>query len=95
MKTKAIEFGGCCALEWCGSDNNTEGQGGVEVLLDNGSLADDDMGEMICLNCAEKLARLLKKRARECRERQAQGLEYRAHKWRKKKASSEPATVAT
>lgn len=98
MKTKAIEFAGCCALsDWCGSHNNTEGRGGVEILLDaHGSLADDDMGEMVCLDCAERLARLLKKRVRQVREKQALGLEFCGDplRWRKAKAHDAETSLA-
>lgn len=81
MKTKAIEFMGCCALGRCGSHNDTPSMGGVEITLD-GDLAEGDMGEMICVDCALWLARMLKKRVKQCREKQAKGLEYRADKWR-------------
>lgn len=89
-KTKAIEFGGCCALGWCGSGNSTPDRGGVAIALDDDLDEDDINGEMICLDCAERLARLIRKRARECRERQAAGLEYRGDpmKWRKPKKAA-------
>jgi hypothetical protein len=89
MKTKAIEFGGCCALGWCGSHSDTKDRGGVLISLENDVVDPDSDGEMVCLGCAERLARLLKKRVRQCRERQAQGLEYRGEpsKWRKPKVA--------
>ncbi len=100
MKTKAIEFSGACSLNWCNSHNDTEGRGGVEVLIEaHGTLAgEEDMGEMVCLDCASRLARLLKKRVRQCREKQAQGLEYRGDesgemRWRKRKATSKGAKL--
>jgi len=66
MKTKAIQFAGVCSLGWCNSHNDTEGRGGVEVLIDaRGALAnEEDSGEMICCSCALRLARWLKWRVR-------------------------------
>ncbi len=74
MKTKAIEFMGCCELGRCGSGSDSLATGGVEFILD-GDLA-DDMGEMLCCECALWLARMLKKRVREARAKRAAGLEY-------------------
>lgn len=93
MKTRAIEFMGSCELGRCGTHNDSPSMGGVEVVLD-GDLAEGDMGDMICCDCALWLAGMLKKRVREAREKQARGLEYSAKpggdvlKWRKKKAST-------
>lgn len=85
-KAKAIEFGGCCSLGWCGSGNDTPDRGGVEISLD-GDLS-EDLGEMVCLACAERLARLIEKCVTRCRERQAAGREYRDDRWRKAKAAA-------
>lgn len=84
--TRAIEFGGFCTLQWCGSHNDSEGRGGVEIAL-NGSM-EDGFTEMICCDCALRLARLLKKRVKEVAEKQAKGLEYRGDplRWMKTRA---------
>lgn len=87
MKTRAIEFGGVCALRWCKSHNNTPGRGGVEILIDSSEdLARDGQGEMVCITCALRLVREIEKRAAECTEKRAKGLEYRGDRWRKKAA---------
>ncbi len=84
MKTKAIEFKGFCL--GCHSGNATPKRGGLRIQLDGDEPA--EYGEMFCLDCAERLARRLKKRVKECREKIAQGLEYRNDKWQEPKAQA-------
>lgn len=95
MKTKAIQFAGSCSLGRCDSHNDTEVRPGVEVLIEAfGTLAGgEDMGEMICDECALWLSRMLKKRAKQAREKTARGLRYKYNKktgeprWVKPKAA--------
>jgi hypothetical protein len=88
VKTKAIQFKGFCS--GCHSGNSTPKRGGLRIQLDGGEPVED--GEMFCLVCAERLARRLRKRVRECREKIAQGLEYRNDKWQEPTAQVAPLT---
>jgi len=88
MKTRAIEFRGYCSLGRCGSHNDTPSRGGVEFSVDDD--VSEYSGEIICCECAEWLAKWLKKRAKQARERQAAGLEYRHDRWCKKVAPEAP-----
>ena len=78
MKTQSLMFLGYCA-GGCKSGNNTPSRGGMRIQLDSND--DVEYGEMVCLECAEKLAKSITKRAKECREKMAQGLIYRNDKW--------------
>ena len=89
-KAKAIEFGGCCSLGWCNSGNDTPDRGGVEIALDCD--LSEGLGEMVCLPCAGRLARLIEKCVTQCREKQAAGREYRDDKWRKAKPAAKDGT---
>lgn len=88
IKTKAIEFKGFCL--GCRSDNSTPRRGGLRIQLDGDEPVEN--GETACLDCAERLARRLKKRARECRDKIARGLEYRNGKWQEPKTKAESPT---
>ncbi len=88
MLVKAIEFGGCCAT--CPPNNEAPARGGVEIGLENGRADECDMGEMICLRCAQRLVERVTKAIAECKKRRTAGEEYRNDEWQKpaKKRSS-------
>ena len=83
-KTKAIEFGGRCSLGWCKRWDGSPDAGGVAIVLGDDIEFDS---EMVCCPCALRLAKELEKRVAEVAEKQANGLEYRNDKWRKKRAT--------
>jgi hypothetical protein len=78
VKTKEIQFLGCCS-GGCQSGNNTPSRGGLYIQLEAGDDVED--GEMVCLRCAEKLATRILKSAAECRVRISMGQDYRAERW--------------
>lgn len=82
MLVKSIEFGGCCVTCVAG-DNDTPKRGGVEVAL---SRDPGDIGEMLCLKCAKRLADRLNKAVADARSRRAAGQEYRHNRWASSRA---------
>ena len=89
MKTKAFMFMGSCS--GCQSSNDTPSRGALYIQLDASQDVED--GELVCLDCAERTARRIKARVRQCREKMAQGLVYRFGKWQQPKAEEPTANA--